>query len=104
MGHPRRFGHLLVMSGLRVTSEVAVIRSPRGEAGASGNALTHGHVIDELRETAFMTQKCPLAGLFPMARWVAAGPENAPVNSPASANGMASQRLRPMKEGHDVAA
>ena len=49
MGHPRRFGHLLVMSGLRVTSEVAVIRSPRGEAGASGNALTHGHVIDELR-------------------------------------------------------
>jgi len=42
-----------------------------------------------------MTQKSPLAGLFPMARWVAAGPENAPVNSPASANGMASQSFTP---------
>ena len=34
-----------------------------------------------------MTQISPLVSHFPMARWVAANPENAPVNSPASAIG-----------------
>jgi|SRR6516165_4397958 len=47
------------------------------------------------RAASFLQIRRPLVSHFPSARDVAAGPENAPVNSPAPANGAPYNELSP---------
>ena len=52
-----------------------------------------------------MTQKRPVVNLFLSARWVAASPENAPVNPLTPANGMSvgESKIEAAKEGWALA-